>query len=141
MHIKEIKIMLPMLNSGSFYLNNEYLTDTLPDISFPDDEIPNYVKSFSLSNPKSATFELEADLDLLVRNIDATLVPSCTVELTEHYQVRRRKHKKKRINKKWAKRYGYETKFRGVRIKDVSLVNRYDNEFTVTGRDVELFTR
>ena len=133
--------MLPMLNSGSLYFNDKHLTDTLPDISFPDYEIPEYVKSFSLTNPKSATFELEADINLDILNGHKTFGQSCTVELTEPYQVQSRKHKKKRINKKWAKRYGYETKFRGVRIKDISLTNRNDNEFTVTGRDVELFTR
>ena len=37
------------------------------------------------------------------------------------YQVQRRRHKKKRINKKWAKRYGYVTKFREYRLENVEI--------------------
>lgn len=37
-------------------------------------------------------------------------------------QMQIRKHRKKRINKKWAKRYGYKTVFTDVKIDGVSLV-------------------
>lgn len=41
-------------------------------------------------------------------------------------RVQARCHKKKRINKKWAKRYGYKTVYKDVRITDVHF-NREDD--------------
>lgn len=43
-------------------------------------------------------------------------------------RVQARRHKKKRINKKWAKRYGYKTVYEDVRITDVHF-NRDDGWF------------
>ena len=39
------------------------------------------------------------------------------------YMIPKRRHKKKRINKKWAKRYGYVTKFKNVKLEDVNFDN------------------
>lgn len=137
--------MLPMLNSGSFYLNDRHLTDNLPLVEIPDDDFPQYIKSLSLTNPTSAEFTMDTEIDIPMFNKLASMfdasklsgAQSMTVQLTEPYQVQRRKHKKKRINKKWAKRYGYVTKFRDWRIKEVSMVEKSPFEFEVTGRDVE----
>lgn len=135
--------MLPMLNSGSIYLNNKHLTDELPEITFPDNDIPDYVKSFSLTKPAYAEFEVEAEINVpllhKIAGIDlaAPGAQSFIAEYSEPYQEQRRKHKKKRINKKWAKRYGYVTKFRKWRIKEVSLMSN-GLEFEATGKNVEL---
>lgn len=59
---------------------------------------------------------------------------SCSMELRSARQVQKRKHKKKRINKKWAKRYGYITVFDDIKIRDCTLVkhNDCDIEFVIT---------
>lgn len=44
--------------------------------------------------------------------------------------VQVRRHKKRRINKKWAKRYGYITKFRTVNIENIS-VNRNEDGYDI----------
>lgn len=135
--------MLPMLNSGSFYLNDKYLTDMLPEITFSDDDIPQYIKGFSLTDPASAELKFEADINIplvhKIAGVDLTYpgVQSISAEFSEPYQVQRRKHRKKRINKKWAKRYGYVTKYRKWRINEVSFMSN-GLEFEATGRNVEL---
>lgn len=139
--------MLPdiKLTSGSFYLNNNYLTDKLPEITFPDNDIPNYVDSLYQSNPADAEAVIETEINSTLFSkhfgMDLSACQSFSAELSEPYQVQRRTHKKKRINKKWAKRYGYETKFRKWRINELSLIDRDNFEFEATGRNVELITR
>lgn len=136
------------LSSGSFYLNDKFLTDKFPMIEIPDEPFPQYVKSFNLVDPTAAecTFEAEIDVPMIFRSsfiFDASKLPSAqsfTAEFSEPYQEQRRKHKKKRINKKWAKRYGYVTKFRKWRIKEISLMNN-GMEFEATGRNIELIKR
>ena len=139
--------MLPILKTGSFYIKDKLLTTKLPEITPTYDEIPDYVRSMSLTKPAYAEFELETEINvpLLHRlaGIDTSAlenVQSITAEYSEPYQEQRRKHKKKRINKKWAKRYGYVTKYRKWRIKEVSLTNN-GFEFEATGRNIELVTR
>lgn len=46
---------------------------------------------------------------------------TATVSFQSPYQVQARRHKKRRINKKWAKRYGYITEFRTVTIENVQI--------------------
>lgn len=135
--------MLSTLKSGSIYLNDKHLTDKLPEIAFPDDDIPDYVRSFHRPLSASAEFTMEADINapLLhkIAGIDLAVpgAQSISAEFSEPYQEQRRKHKKKRINKKWAKKYGYVTKYRKWRIKEVSLMSN-GWEFEATGRNVEL---
>lgn len=53
---------------------------------------------------------------------DKTLPMSMTFEGELIDKVQRRRHKKKRINKKWAKRYGYINVYGMINIKDVSII-------------------
>lgn len=135
--------MLPMLNPGQIYLNDKRITDKLSEITFSDDDIPNYVISIRRPLSASAEFTMEADINvpLLHRlagiDLAVPVAQSVTAELSEPYQEQRRKHKKKRINKKWAKKYGYVTKFRKWRIKEVSLMSN-GLQFEATGRNIEL---
>lgn len=134
------------LGSGSFYLKDEFLTDNPPLIDIPDEPFPQYVRSFNLANPASAEFELEAEIDIpilhrLSTTIDASILSGAqtiSAIYSEPYQEQRRKHKKKRINKKWAKRYGYVTKFRKWRINEVTLTDKNSFEFEASGRNIEL---
>lgn len=135
--------MLPTLNSGSFYLNDKHLTDKLSDIAFPDDDIPDYVSAIRYALSANAEFTMEADINVPLLNKIAGIdlaVPgaqSVSAEFSEPYQEQRRKHKKKRINKKWAKKYGYIKKYRKWGIKEVSLMSN-GWEFEATSRNVEL---
>lgn len=135
------------LGSGTFYLNDTPITSELPEVTFSDEGIPKYVKSFHLTNPADAEAEFEAEIDIpminkLAYGVDADLINSmpnsCTIMFSQPYQEQRRKHKKKRINKKWAKRYGYVTKYHKYRITEVSLCNDRESEFECLGRGLEI---
>ena len=134
------------LTSGSLYLKDEFLTHNPPLVEIPDEPFPQYVKSFNLVDPKSAEFTLESEINSQMfkqryLGMDLSNSHSFTAQFSEPYQVQRRKHKKKRINKKWAKRYGYVTKFRKWRINEVTMTGKNNFEFEATGRNIELISR
>ena len=138
------------LGSGSFYIKDTLLNiqTEIPDSPIRiDDEFPKYIRSWNLADPASAeaTFEAEIDIPMVHRFsgvFDASMLggQSFSAEFSEPYQEQRRKHKKKRINKKWAKRYGYVTKYRKWRIKEMTFTGKNNFEFEATGRNVELIT-
>lgn len=76
------------------------------------DEIPPYVADIyhPISDSAEMEFECRIDGDTLARltgaNTEGMLFD---VSYGSPRQVQVRRHKKKRINKKWAKRYGYKT--------------------------------
>jgi hypothetical protein len=126
--------------SGSTYLkNNPYtIIDGLTDISFDNCEIPEYASNLYVTNPQDAelSFECDINVDLFKQICGLDLANSgmsCSMELNQPYQVQKRRHKKKRINKKWAKKYGYLTMFKSVKIRDCSIVTHEDG-FDVTGK-------
>ena len=138
--------MFPTLKtSGLFYINDQYLTSKLPEIAFPEDDIPDYVMSIRHALSVNAECELEAEIDASSFNrlfgVDLSGAQSFSTEFSEPYQEQRRKHKKKRINKKWAKRYGYVTKFRKWRIKEMTFTGDNNLEFEVLGKNIEYITR
>ena len=92
------------------------------------DELPEYVTG--IRTPLSIDAEMSFEMDLNVpafmklTGIDIANGKSMTAATLigrTPYQVQRRRHKKKRINKKWAKRYGYVTKFREYRLENVEI--------------------
>lgn len=108
-------------------------------ISFDDVKIPNYMSNVRIANPEAdeLTLECDVDADMLkkIAGIDLARESdmSCSMELAAPYQVQKRRHKKKRINKKWAKRYGYKTNFKSVKIRDVAFIPQGYGYFDVTG--------
>lgn len=93
------------------------------DLNWPPPEDARI--NFPLS--ADAEFEMEVDMpvnkdlaDVFGRGCDI----SYSIQLSEPYQEQIRKHKKKRINKKWAKRYGFRTKYKNFRFNEVSIVPR-----------------
>ena len=92
------------------------------------EELPEYVTG--IRTPLSIDAEMSFEMDLnvpafmkltgidIAQGTDAT---AATLIGRTPYQIQRRRHKKKRINKKWAKRYGYVTKFREYRLENVEI--------------------
>lgn len=121
------------------YLNNtefapELRLDTV--VSFEENEIPDYVKSINrpLSGNEEMTFECDIDPRLFGARtgVDLSRFPDntsgFTLEFQSPYLVQIRRHRKKRINKKWAKRYGHKTMFKSVRFTECSLISEQDGD-------------
>lgn len=134
-----------ILNPGNLYLNDELLSkipyETPPlDINHP----PEYIQSIAWPFSVEASPEIECEIngDVLSKLAGFDLASdydmSCSILFSLPYQEQVRRHKKKRINKKWAKRYGFRTKYRKIRIPEVSIVpnfnSDYEYEFISTGR-------
>ena len=107
-------------------------------LSFENGKLPDYVTSteMKLSASEEYTFECEVNMPLFSELIGVDMshspdISSFTLIAQKPYQVQSRRHKKKRINKKWAKRYGYITKFKNVRLENVNLT-RNDEDFSFT---------
>lgn len=116
----------------------------IPDINLGKDgkDVPNYVRSINrpLSASEEFTMELEIDGNLLAMlcGVDMAYGKDFSVEYNaspELVQIRR--HKKKRINKKWAKRYGYNEVIKRCSMKNcsISLINGIEDSLTVIGRE------
>lgn len=98
---------------NAFALNGTKLIElkAIPKVIILD-EVPPYVTDIYQLPSDSAEMEFECciDGDTLARltgaNTEGMLFD---VSYSSPRQVQVRRHKKKRINKKWAKRYGYKT--------------------------------
>ena len=130
------------MNINKIYLDGMELVSAnkLETISFENETFPDYVTSIHapLSASEEMSFECEVNPQLFeeLAGVDLSQrrdLTSLTIEYASPYQVQARRHKKKRINKKWAKRYGYKTKFKTVRITDAQL-KQDENDFEFTGR-------
>lgn len=115
----------------------EFITaNALEKISFGDENCPDYIRS--VYSPLSASAEMSLECEVNPRLFEKLTgvdlsghrdLTGFTVECIAPYRVQARRHKKKRINKKWAKRYGYVTKFKKIRMTDAQFVQR--------GEDIE----
>lgn len=125
-----------MLQLGKGKLIFDFEKKLTDKLSFVDDDIPSYVKSIHrpFSADAEASFEIEVDARSFMK-LTGDIIPrdsSFDVLAKTPYQVQIRKHKKKRINKKWAKRYGYLTKFKMVKMDGVTFTN-IGSELSFTG--------
>lgn len=109
-----------------------------------DHKPPQYLRSIDIPLSVEAEFTMEADINapLFSKLTGADLTRlgnpnSFTMQYSSPYQEQVRRHKKKRINKKWAKRYGYRTKFKKFRISEVSFTGD-GFEFEATGRNITI---
>ena len=107
-----------------------------------DSMLPEYVKRFSapMSADSEISFKCDIDTSLFAKLIGIDLAngqdATCaSMVFQKTYQVQRRRHKKKRINKKWAKRYGYVTKFKTYRIEEVS-IEQNEGALSFTGQKI-----
>lgn len=107
-----------------------------------DSILPEYVKRFLAPMSADAEVSFECDIDAslfakltgidLANGQDATCA---SVIFQKPYRVQRKHHKKKRINKKWAKRYGYVTKFKTYRMDEVS-IEQNEGALSFTGQKI-----
>ena len=126
---------------GKLRFGSPYSTalDSIPEISFGDAQIPEYISNFRISNPASSELSYECDINSSLLNaiigIDLAYGVDmyCSMEIRGLHQVQKRRHRKKRINKKWAKRYGYITVFDDIKIRDYSLVEHNDYDMELVG--------
>ena len=107
-----------------------------------DGMLPEYVKRFSapMSTDAEVSFECDIDTSLFAKLIGIDLAngkdAACASMIFQKpYQVQRKHHKKKRINKKWAKRYGYVTKFKTYHIDEVH-IEQNEGALSFTGQKI-----
>lgn len=105
-----------------------YILPNFGRVTFDGDTIPEYITGLNapLSADAEISFECDIDVPLFAKltGIDLAQGPDLTcasVIFQSPYQVQARRHKKKRINKKWAKRYGYVTKFKNYQLDEVRI--------------------
>lgn len=108
---------------------------------FDANDVPEYVKSIrhTMSVEAEANFGCDIDAKTLKKLTGIDLahgsdITGCTVLFNQPVQVQVRRHKKKRINKKWAKRYGYKTAFKSVKLEE-AYVEPNENGFDILGRN------
>ena len=107
-----------------------------------DGMLPEYVKHFSapMSADAEVSFKCDIDTSLFAKLIGIDLAngqdATCASMIFQKpYQVQRKHHKKKRINKKWAKRYGYVTKFKTYHIDEVH-IEQNEGALSFTGQKI-----
>lgn len=110
-----------------------------PDVSFDATDIPDCVTSITPKLSASAEFTMEAEIDgnMLAKlcGLDLAAGKDFTVEYSEPILIQARCHKKKRINKKWRKRYGFKTIFRKKQLTDCVVSHDIsNNELSITAR-------
>lgn len=133
------------MTNGSIYIQNELIgTGYLDPIHIDESDPPTYIRSIDrpLSADAECTLECEIDAPMYNRMIgfEASPFPDATgfsLIFSSPYQVQRRRHKKKRINKKWAKRYGYVTKYKKVKLDEVYFKDSHTGEYDFYTKNVE----
>lgn len=122
---------------GMTFTPKEFTLELPP---FDLNDIPHYVHSihYPLSVEAECVMEGTINAPLLQKltGVPMDLIDDFTVQFSEPYQEQVRRHKKKRIDKKWAKRYGYRTKTRIRTIENVRIKQRGHDEFEFTGLNI-----
>lgn len=131
------------MNNRNFYHDGFDLISELKlnDISIEPDNLPEYITNidFPLSASEEISFECDVNPQLYEKLMGIDLshghdLTNFTIECKTPYQVQIRRHKKKRINKKWAKQYGYKTMFKTVRMTDAKFESKTDGDIEISGK-------
>ena len=133
-----------MLNH-KFYLNGiDFASELkLDKTSIEPEKLPEYITHIDcpLSASEEVSFQFDANPELYKRIIGVDLanhndLTSFSIKCKQPYQVQIKKNKKKRINKKWAKRYGYKTMFKTVIMTDAKFENVINDDIIISGKHV-----
>lgn len=112
---------------------------TLADSDYSSDLEAMNIKPVLSANAEM-TFKCDVNVPLFEQLFGVNLalggdrVSKATLRFEYPYLVQIRKHRKKRINKKWAKRYGFKYMFKPVEIVDCEIENR-DGEIDILGKE------
>lgn len=129
------------LSSGCLCLNDVSFEIPPLNVEHP----PDYVSNITFPLSASAEFSLETEIDIptfcKLCGVDSSPLAgaeSFSVQWSAPYQEQIRRHRKKRINKKWAKRYGYRTAMRKCQMDNVTFVRPYSNEIEIYGDNLRI---
>lgn len=124
------------LGPGSFYMDDKLLgkaIDILEKVNVPYDDF-EFGDSPAVTLSKAIEFELNSEFNIPVFNELVGELSKPQPFYMEYDGVRYeqiRKHKKKRINKKWAKRYGYREVPCRYRLENCYINQRLFNDFEI----------
>lgn len=111
------------------------------ETEFDANDVPEFVKSIRSPMSVEAEVNFECNIDAkTLKNLTGidlahgSDITGCTVLFHQPVQVQVRRYKKKRINKKWAKRYGYKTVFKSIKLED-AYVEPNENGFDILGKN------
>lgn len=125
--------------SGLLYIDDSCMPAAVDSMEvsdiWADDSSPLSITT-SRSDTFEGTFEFDPALLRDVMNLDP--VSTFTVEYDTTLSEQVRKHKKKRINKKWAKRYGYRQVPYHVTLNDAQVIDDGENGLEIIGNNVKL---
>lgn len=117
--------------AGTFYIDESKIggtIDTMEVTEYPENQ---HLKGISFTTAYTAEFEGEVNGPLLSELVGPDSDPTFQMVYDGFVYEQVRRHKKKRINKKWAKRYGYrEVPCRTI-LKNAKLVHDQDGAFIV----------
>ena len=137
--------MVEHIGSGTLYtspIRPIPKNDTMDcETEFDANDVSEYVKSMHcpMSIEAEANFECDIDAKIFKKLTGIDLAHGSdftgyTVLFRQPVQVQVRRHKKKRINKKWAKRYGYKTVFKSIKLEE-AYVEPNENGFDILGKN------
>ena len=137
--------MVEHIGSGTLYTSPIHSISKIGtidcEIAFDANDVTEYVKSIHcpMSIEAEANFECDIDAKTLKKLTGIDLAHGSdftgyTVLFRQPVQVQVRRHKKKRINKKWAKRYGYKTVFKSIKLEE-AYVEPNENGFDILGKN------
>ena len=127
--------MYPNFEMGGLCFKKDVNLPEIPPLDLS--KFPDYAQGLNFPLSVNEDFEFEATIDVPSFRYKTGLdlsqlndMSSITLKFSTPYQEQIRKHKKKRINKKWAKRYGYRTVSRVVQLEDAQIrqVDKYEYE-------------
>lgn len=134
-------VLMCVIDGKEIFRLNEINNITCVDDSInPDFTIEPY---YSFSKQTEFTADFSADFQRIAHLISPSNNPDFHMEALVD-RIQKRKHKKRRINKKWAKRYGYwDVILRGKVNPDVSMEHLEDKDVRWQGTidDVEVVVR
>lgn len=135
------------LGSGTLFMKDNPIAATIPEIPpLKLNHPPEYVRSINFPLSTEADFTMEAEIDAQAYNRLVGFDPAVpfsdatgfSLVYSAPYTEQVRRHKKKRINKKWAKRYGYVTKFKKYRMNEVYFRNDLEDQYEFYTKNIEV---
>jgi hypothetical protein len=116
--------------SGTFYIDESKIgtIDTMEVTEYPENQ---HLKGISFTTAYTAELEGEVNGPLLSELVGPDSDPTFQMEYDGFVYEQVRKHKKRRINKKWAKRYGYREVPCHTVLKNARLVHDREGAFVV----------